>query len=278
MTMAGDAAGFAATGLARVPAAFTARDVAAIRSAVWATLAGYGIRADAPTTWIAGGALPLIEIAGALRPGDVGPMWAVGRDPACAALRPALARAVDAVFGPGVWSPADEHGGQAMPNLPIAGAPWAVPHAAWHVDEPTVAGQGAAWGLLGFACLDDVAPGGGATVAVTGSHRALARLAAARGPRAVVTTDDGLAALAAADPWFAELRLPGDAAARRARYLDADHDHAGLPLRVVELTGRAGDLLLMDPRLLHTVAANAGGRPRLVVRLLCSRAIAGFPP
>ena len=27
MTMAGDAAGFAATGLARVPAAFTARDV-----------------------------------------------------------------------------------------------------------------------------------------------------------------------------------------------------------------------------------------------------------
>lgn len=266
------AAAFAATGVARVPAAFAPGDVAAMRAAVWATLAGYGIRADAPATWTAGGALPLVEIAGALRPGDVAPMWALGRAAAFAALRPALAAAVDAVFGPGRWAPADEHGGQAMPNLPIAGAPWTVPHAAWHVDEPTVAGQGDAWGLLGFACLDDVAPGGGATVAIAGSHRALARVAAARGPGAVVTTDDGLAALAAGDPWFAALTVPGDAAARRAAYLDGDHDHAGIALRVVELTGRAGDLLLMDPRLLHTVSANTAPRARLVVRLVCSRA------
>ncbi|MBL8619787.1 MAG: phytanoyl-CoA dioxygenase family protein [Myxococcales bacterium] len=271
MSLPEDAAGFAAAGVARVRGAIAPADLAAMRAAVWATLGRYGIRADAPATWVAGGALPLVEIAGALRPGDVGPMWAIGEAPACAALRPALAAAVDAVFGPGAWSPADEHGGQAMPNLPVAGAPWEVPHAAWHVDEPTVAGQARAWGLLGFACLDDVAPGGGATVAVAGSHRALARLADARGPGAVVTTDDGLAALIAADPWLAALVAPGPAVARRAAYLDADHDHAGVALRVVELTGRAGDLLLMDPRLLHTVSANRAARPRLVMRLTCSR-------
>ncbi len=259
------AAGFAATGLARVPAAIAPAEVAAIRAALWATLGAHGIRAEAPATWCAGGGLPLVEVAGALRPGDVGPMWAVGRDPACAALGPALARAVDQVFGPGVWTPADEHGGQAMPNLPLAGPPWQVPDAAWHVDEPTVAGQAGAWGLLGFVCLDDVGPGGGATVAIAGSHRALLAVADARGPGAVVTTDDGLAALAAAEPWFAALR------AAPPRELPRAHVHAGVPLEIVELTGRAGDLLLMDPRLLHTVSANRGDRPRLVMRLTACR-------
>ena len=92
------------------------------------------------------------------------------------------------------------------------------------------------------------------------------RIADAQGPGAVVTTDDGLAALAAADPWFAALRAAPPRALPRA------HVHAGVPLALVELTGRAGDLLLMDPRLLHTVSANRGDRPRLVMRLTACRA------
>ncbi|MBK9035199.1 MAG: hypothetical protein IPL61_28735 [Myxococcales bacterium] len=42
-------------------------------------------------------------------------------------------------------------------------------------------------------------------------------------------------------------------------------------LRGVELIGAAGDLVLMDPRLLHTVSANGLTRARLTMRLVRAR-------
>ena len=58
----------------------------------------------------------------------------------------------------------------------------------------------------------------------------------------------------------------------RARYLEAPYRSAGVSLRLVELTGRPGDIVFMDPRCLHTVSANASDRPRLTMRMTCSRA------
>lgn len=253
-------AAFAADGLARVEGVVSAAEARAMRDAVLAAVVG----------------CPLIELAGALRPGPGSEalLWSIGRQPVFAPLVAGLARAADEVFGPGQWAQVEgEHGGLAAPNFPLAGRPWDVPDRAWHVDEPTAAGQAMSWGLLGFAFLDEVVAGGGATVAIAGSHRRLLALAAelGRGPGTLLTTDDALAALAA-EPWFAELVQPGDPAARRARYLGVPYQSAGVALRLVELTGRPGDLVFMDPRCLHTVSGNASTRPRLTMRLTCGRA------
>lgn len=248
-----------------------------MRDCVWAMLEAHGVLRDEPSTWSAGGGLGLVEQVGALRPGPASEeiLWEVGRAPAFAPLAAALARAVDEVFGAGIWAPvANQHGGLAAPNFPIRRAAWNVPHAAWHVDEPTSAAQTSAWGVLGFAFLDEVAPTGGATVAVAGSQRRLRMLAAGRAqPSAacMLTTEQAIAALSEEEPWFADLFRPGEPDDRRRRFIREGHVSRGIPLRVVELTGKPGDIVLMDPRCLHTVAANVSHRARLTMRMVCGR-------
>jgi hypothetical protein len=218
---------FERDGVVRVAGAIAADDVRAMRDCLRARIA----------------AIDFVELAGARRPapGNEAAMWAIGREPAFAPLPAALAAAIERVFGPGAWAQVTgETGGLAMPNLPCPGATWSVCDPAWHVDEPTQPGQPRGWALLGFALLDLVEPGGGATVVVAGSHRRLGALADQLG--ATVATDTALAALAR-DDW-----------------------------RVIELTGDAGDVVLMDPRCLHTISANVSSRARLAMRLTCARA------
>jgi hypothetical protein len=256
---------FERDGVVRVPGVLGRDEVAAMREAFLETLAGRHVEGER-----------LVEIVGARRPGagTDADLWEVGRHPAFARLPAALGRAADSVFGAGVWAPtASQHGGLAAPNFPLPGV-WSVPHEAWHVDEPTTAGRARSWGLLAFAFLDEVEPGGGATVMIAGSHRRLLALAAEhpiRDGRAALTTEEAMAALAAAEPWFADLFRPGDPEERRRRFMDDGHVSRGIPVRVVELTGAPGDLTLMDPRCLHTVSANVSRRARLTMRMVCAR-------
>jgi hypothetical protein len=204
--------------------------------------------------------IEFVELAGALRParGTELDLWEIGRDPALAALPGALARAVDRVFGAGVWSQvAGEEGGLPMPNLPCSGVRWRASEVSWHVDEASLPAAPARV-LLGYALLDRVEPQGGATVALAGSHRRLAAIADRLG--APLGHADACAALARDDAWFAELLRGGEPPA------------PGSELRLVELGGEAGDLVLFDPRCLHTISANVSPRPRLVMRLTCARA------
>ena len=211
-------------------------------------------------------ALEFVDIAGARRPaaGTEPAWWALGREPAFANLPAAFMTAVERVFGRGTWTQVlGELGGLAMPNLPGEGGPWAACTAAWHVDEPTPPGHLAGRVLLGFALVDRVEAGGGATVVLAGSQRRLALLAEQLATP--TTTDVALAGLARAEPWFAELLSSDGQNPAEACISD------GIPLRVVELTGEAGDVVLMDPRCLHTTAANVSPRPRLTMRMTCAR-------
>lgn len=263
---------YEADGVVRIAGVFSPDEVAAMRACVWARLAERGVTED-PATWRPGGALALAEVSGALRPGAaLAPfLWEIGRDPGLAALQPRFLAAADRVFGRGACT-GFEAGGLLMPNFPTPGTVWDVPHAAWHVDEPIAAYAPAGWGLLGFVCLDTIDAGGGATVAIAGSHRRMVALADALGLGAdLLTTERAMAELAARDPWYDRLFRPGDPEARRA-FLAEGHVSDGVPTRVVELVGEAGDLVLMDPRALHTLSPNVSARPRFVMRMIASRA------
>ncbi len=208
-----------------------------------------------------------VEVAGALRPvrGTELDMWSVGQEPAFASLPDAFANAVERVFGPGEWTQVeDERGGYFMPHLPCPGVTATECAAAWHVDEPTEPGKQPHHRLLGFAHVGPVVPGGGGTVVLTGSHRRLALLANELGTP--TTTDVSLQGLRAADPWVASLLKANDSR------LGAEHTSAGIRLRVEEMTGDAGDIVLVNPCCLHTTSANASAFPRLVMRLTCVHA------
>ncbi|QRR35386.1 phytanoyl-CoA dioxygenase family protein [Hydrogenophaga sp. YM1] len=128
---------------------------------------------------------------------------------------------------------------QLLLSPPQQGA-WRLDGLNWHVDvvaDP----PGRLPGIQAFFLIDDVAPHGGATLALAGSHRAAAQRGA-----------DGVSLREA-------LRSTADRAAR----LQA------LGVDVVEMSGRAGDVYLMDMRLLHTPSINATRQMRLMATTRC---------
>ena len=99
--------------------------------------------------------------------------------------------------------------------------------------------------------------GGGGTLFVAGSHRLL------DAPGRELRSKAFKKALRK-KPYFNVLL--GEDNAERARYLAEAHRVDGIDLRVVELTGEPGDVVLADARLLHAPAPNAQSTPRLMVR------------
>ena len=83
----------------------------------------------------------------------------------------------------------------------------------------------------------------------------------------VLSPTDTVGLLAEADPWFRELVSQGAPEQRIERFMERGSTFEGIPVKVVELTGRPGDIVLLDPRCLHSVSVNTSGVPRQVVRL-----------
>jgi hypothetical protein len=125
----------------------------------------------------------------------------------------------------------------------------------WHTDAPRLASRRPA-GVQVFAFLDQVAPRGGGTLAIAGSHRLLGdgRFMTAKQVHREIGHEPFIRQLwaKAPIPWADDAELPSGAV-------------ENLPLRVVELTGGPGDAWLMDLRTLHAGAPNASDRPRLMV-------------
>jgi len=99
-------------------------------------------------------------------------------------------------------------------------------------------------GVQIFACLDTVEPGGGGTLAVTGSHRLL-------NERVRISSGD-LRKRLMKERYFAELM--SNKRDDRLRFLREVGHMGNVALQVVEVTGEAGDVYFMDLRVLHTVA------------------------
>ncbi|MET0332719.1 MAG: phytanoyl-CoA dioxygenase family protein, partial [Rhizobacter sp.] len=134
-----------------------------------------------------------------------------------------LVEAMTSLAG-GALHPSDT---QLLLSLPHQGT-WTLDGLNWHVDiAPTARNRQP--GIQAFVLIDDVAPRGGATLALAGSHRAEAR----RGAQAAQLRE--------------LLRTP---TSRQGQLRD-------LGLAVVEMSGRSGDVFLMDLRVLHTPSINA---------------------
>ena len=111
---------------------------------------------------------------------------------------------------------------------------WTLAGMSWHTDLASAA-PARTTGVQVFALIDDVAPRGGATLAIAGTHLLPARSDANRALRDLLRTGDDLEG---------ELRARG--------------------LEVVEMAGRAGDVYLMDMRVLHAPSINATRNVRMM--------------
>ena len=131
---------------------------------------------------------------------------------------------------------------------------WTLPHQHWHLDMPRLAAGGVP-GVQIFALLETVAPGGGGTLVVTGSHRLY--------NEGVRISSGDLRKRLRKERYFADLM--SNKTADRLRFLHEVGHVGDVALQVVEMTGAAGDVYFMDLRVFHTVAPNARPIPRLML-------------
>jgi hypothetical protein len=214
-------------------------DATGMADALWTALSRrHRILPDDPSTWKPGGFGKLTKF------GKSGPFAGVATD----AVRDAITEA----FGCEWYE--RERWGQPLITFPTPGT-WTVPHDSWHIDFPATSPMPA---LRMFAYLSNVAVGGGGTLVITGSHRLVA---AEDGTRSAKVR----ARLAERSPWFRDLWRPIAGDDRVARFMDDGATVDGVDVRVVELTGQPGDVVLWHPALFHGIAPNCTGEPRFML-------------
>ena len=243
--MGDDASRFRDTGVIRVDGAFTPAEAAAIREVVWRHIEQRSaVRYANPASWSASAA------------GSFG-LSSLARRPEFAAVtqNSRVRDALDAIFEGGSW---EALGFKVLLTFPDK-APWVMPRG-WHVDFGLERPTWPAFAVKIFAFFDAVEPGGGGTLVMEGSHELHGRFAA--------ETAQDLASPAAHHElmhkykWVERVAAGGSASHPLRDLIGQWHEVDGIPLRVSELTGGPGDVVLTHMHVLHSPAPNAGTRPR----------------
>lgn len=232
--MTADDLSFERDGAVRLPRAF---DASGLADELWAGLASrHRVLRDDRSTWPEGWFGKLTKF------GKSGRFAAVGSD--------VVRAAVTEVLGSG-WGEQTPWG-QPLVTFPMPGE-WNVPHS-WHIDFPAASPLPA---LRMFAYLTRVEAGGGGTLIVAGSHRLAEQ-------RLGMRSADLRKELARQAEWFRVLGRRSDDPGRTKVLLDGDAVES-VHVRVVELTGEPGDVILWHPSLLHAVAPNCRDVPRFML-------------
>jgi hypothetical protein len=235
-------------GWMRVRAAFSVDQAAAMRAVVWRALAAIGIDQHNRSTWTKERPEHLQHVKG---------------DAAFQAVGSArLLKTIDSVLeGQAYETP--QNWGACFLAFPST-LEWNVPSRGWHVDANYVSALAPPAGIRMHALFGDVAPRGGSTLIVSGSHRLVHQYFKDNPAPAGARGADYRKRLRA-HPYLRDLHAEGHADQRVARFVDRDEEHGGIALRVVENIGVAGDVILLHPLVLHVAATNTSDTPRFML-------------
>ena len=283
----------ASAGVVRLDRFVPPATIRALRDQMWRELAPHGI--DRDSSWLG----EARYLCGAVRP------HLRTRDLSfdITALRSALDEWARAAFPREQWTTCDMCSAHANFPRPLGAGEtaesWRIPMYSsengggvdWHVDAPSLAGAEHSRPPLikAFVLLNDVAPYGGATLVVTGSHRLLRQLAVET-PQPEGATRPGGGPAGGRDDSEVARRALADACARsgsewctklfngceadtvaRSERCSIGVTVRGVALRVAALAGKAGDVYLMDPRAVHSWSGNSSNEPRLAIALYLER-------
>ena len=220
-------------------------DIQEMAHRLWADLeARYGMVRDRPESWTvaAPAQFQTLKRAGAFS--------ALGS--------PKLFALADTLLGVGAWEMPARWGGPLVTfptRSPILRRP------PWHLDVSGAEQLVPLPVLRVFTFLEPLAPGGGGTLYVAGSHHLAIEVERAHG--APVQSAQVRDRLKAEHPWFAGLLATPTANLRRL--VNVDVRIGSQTLRLEEMTGDPGDLIVMHPALLHGTSHNALDRPRMML-------------
>lgn len=252
-----DHARFESRGYVRLRQAFPRRAARAVADDIWDELrAEYGIERDDPATWRVPPRSP--------RRAKTSPLNAE-------VASPRFRAAIDDLLGTGRWQEPSNWGGFLVTFPTPKEEPWKLTSTLWHWDReltepPTVRGTELP-GLLIFTFFSAVPPRGGGTLLLSGSPRLVRAFYDNLTPEErALPHGEHRKRLYAWHPWLE--RLTGLAPAggdRTALFMERETEVAGVPLRVVELTGEPGDAVYCNPWMVHAPAGvNHHDRPRMM--------------
>jgi hypothetical protein len=233
---------FEQTGILKLHGAFSRQDADRMVDSIWRFLETHtDERRDNPSTWQG-------------RPGVLGGFKRLKRSSVFAPFlgSAAVRDALDGVFGAGGWkrpSPAVQIL-MTYPNAPE----WTMPAGLWHTDAGFGGPTWPTFAVKLFALLADHDPGGGATLAIAGSHRLVEQYTPTLQPSQHGAGKDRWGKFVRHYGLVDGLHAPGD-----GRVID------GVPVELVEMTGKAGDVYVMHLHVFHCVAPNASASPRLML-------------
>jgi ectoine hydroxylase-related dioxygenase (phytanoyl-CoA dioxygenase family) len=235
-----------------------------MRDAVWELLQRRdGIDPLDPSTWT------IRQPTGFQELGRAGVFNALGARELC--------DVIDEILGQGRWS-RPRYWGAPLITFPDATSRWDVPSSQWHTDFVAQGASEALPGVRLLAFLAPVVPSGGGTVVLAGSHRLVRLLVGGCDPGQVFQSTELRRILTGRYPWLRGLMSPDDSVERIARFMDRGAVLDGVDVRVVELVGEAGDVILMHPWCFHAPAPNCATEVRMMVSHSVFRTDALAPP
>ncbi len=235
-------------GIVHLPGAFSKTDAEEMVDRIWAVLkARFDVRRDDPASW---------NITMGYGFGEL------KTDPAFHKVgSPTTIRAIDCLLGQDGWV-RPSNWGQLLVTFPEVDKKWTVPTEIWHTDFGFLPCTDP-FGVTVFSFSSDVRPHGGGTLVIEGSHR-LVQQFVARQPREQLGKMKRVRlAFMESEPWLRDLKTAGDSKKRNERFARTELV-SGVPVRVVELTGQPGDIVLCHPWMVHAVATNCGEFPRMM--------------
>lgn len=225
---------YARDGVVRLSGLISAPDVETMRDAVWRKLDARPGRAARPSKLTA-------------RNGEFDAM-----------ASPAIRGLLDDLLGE--W---DEPTRWGLPLVAFhtGDAVWDVPHENWHIDLGGLPGEYALARF--FVVLEPSRPGGGGTGYVEGSHRLLAAVAEREGR--LRSSGEARRRLIERAPWFGELSYTRPGEDRIQRFMREGAEVDGVRVRVCEMLGDSGDVIVMHPLMLHAPMPNVLPTPRMML-------------
>ena len=246
---------FDAKGYLHVPAVMDSTQAAELETFVWSCLAKlHGIARDRPETWEVEG--PWL---GMKNYKDAEVLHCIGSDKLC--------QCIDDFLGMGNWKRPRNWGGFLIDFPKSPPESWQIPTDHWHVDahftyEPTTL-----FGLRVFTFLSDIQPRGGGTLVASGSHHLVTRFVSQlTGEQRALGFAKLRDRFLSNDPWFQRLTNAEDQHSDRSGFfMEQDRVVDSVRLRLEQLCGRAGDVVLMHPWLVHGKSPHCGTKPRFTL-------------
>ncbi len=236
-------------GVLRLPGFLPQTEAAAMADAVWRDLASrFAVRRDDPATWTT---QRPAQFQSLIRRGAFERLERLGY--------PELAHAF---LGEGCGR-GSKHWGLPLVTFPTSQT-WDTPHNTWHLDLPASGDLDDLPALRLFCFLEPVEPRGGGTPYIEGSHRVVIDRARRERRAGGWRSGDMRETLKAEEPWLADLMTAGGPD-RIRRFMIEGGAMRGVRVKVCEMTGQAGDVIVMHPAMFHTIAPNTLARPRMML-------------